>query len=87
MIRDASNQIRHRIALTPGNIGTWIDLTEHVRTAGQGIVEAEFFDTAGNGQWKGKLSVRTRSPSNPVEDVERGKQRYIDPSALFCNKA
>jgi hypothetical protein len=34
VVRDADDQVRHRIALTPDNIGTWIDLTEHVRTAG-----------------------------------------------------
>jgi hypothetical protein len=71
VVRDASQQVRHRIALTPDIIGTWIDLTEHVRTAGHGSVEAEFGDAAGNGQWNGKLSVRTRPPSRPVADIAK----------------
>ena len=65
VVRDASNRVRHRIALTPGNIGTWIDLTEHVRTAGQGSVEAELLGTAGDARWNGKISVRTRPSSDP----------------------
>lgn len=87
VVRDADNQVRHRIALTPDNIGTWIDLTEHVRTAGQGSVEAELIGAADNGQWNGKLSVRARPPSNPAEDVTRGKPRQVNVSAPFWSKA
>lgn len=87
VVRDASNRVRHRIALTPDVIGTWIDLTEHVRTAGQGSVEAELLGGAGDGQWNGKLSVRTRPCSAMAEHFTRAKPRYAAPGALSRRKA
>lgn len=87
VIRDASHRVRHRIALTPDIIGTWIDLTEHVRTAGQGRVEAELLGDAGNAQWHGKLSVRTRPASSMAEHVARGEPRYLEPGTLSPRKA
>jgi hypothetical protein len=87
VVRDASNRVRHRIALTPDIIGTWIDLTEHVRTAGQGRVEAELLGDAGHAQWNGKLSVRTRPPRALAEPVVRGEPCYAELGALSRRKA
>jgi hypothetical protein len=86
VVRDANNQVRHKIVLTPDNIGTWIDLTDCVRKVGRGIVEAELLRTIGNGRWSGKLLLRAQPPSAVAEDVEQGKQNHLDPSVLFWSK-